>query len=36
MEVLSDRDGVDVDRSAATISAARREILRLLQEETDA
>ena len=36
MEVLSDRDGVDIDRSAATISAARREILRLLQEETDA
>ena len=36
MEVLSDRDGVDVERSAATISAARREILRLLQEETDA
>ena len=32
MEILSDRDGVDVSRSAATISAARQEILRLLHE----
>lgn len=35
MEILSDRDGIDIDRSAATISAARHEILRLLQEEKD-
>ena len=35
MEVLCDRDGVAVDRSAATISAARREILRLIQEEAE-
>ena len=34
MEILADCDGVEIDRSAATISAARREILRLLQEET--
>ena len=33
MEILSDRDGVEVSRGAATISAARQEILRLLQEE---
>ena len=30
MEILRDRDGVDVNRGAATISAARQEILRLL------
>ena len=35
MSVLCDRDGVAVDRSAATISAARREILRLIQEEAE-
>ena len=33
MEVLRDVDGLDADRSAATIGAARREILRLLKEE---
>ena len=33
MEILSDRDGVEVSRGAATISAARQEILRLLHEE---
>ena len=33
MEILRDRDGVDVNRGAATISAARQEILRLLDEE---
>ena len=33
MEILAGEDGVDVDRGAATISAARREILRLLGEE---
>ena len=33
MEILRDRDGVDVNRSAATISAARQEILRLLDGE---
>ena len=33
MEILSDRDGVEVSRGAATISAARQEILRLLREE---
>ena len=32
MEILRDRDGLDADRSAATIGAARREINRLLQE----
>ena len=32
MEILRDRDGVEVSRSAATISAARREILRLARE----
>ena len=30
MEILRKRDGVDVNGGAATISAARREILRLL------
>nr|WP_275967503.1 ATP-binding cassette domain-containing protein [Pseudoflavonifractor phocaeensis] len=34
MEVLRDVDGLDADGSAATIGAARREILRLLKEET--
>lgn len=34
MEILSEQDGVSIDRSAATISAARREILRLIQEGT--
>ena len=34
MEILSDVDGVDIDRSAATISAARREILRLINKES--
>lgn len=36
MGILRDIDGLDTDRSAATIGAARREILRLLrqQEET--
>ncbi len=33
MEILSDRDGVEVSRGVATISAARQEILRLLHEE---
>ncbi len=33
MEILRDRDGVDVNRGAATISAARQEILRLLDGE---
>ena len=33
MEILRDRDGLDADRSAATIGAARREILRLLTQE---
>ncbi len=33
MEILSDRDGLSIDRGAATIGAARREILRLLREE---
>ena len=33
MEILSDRDGIPVDRSAATIGRARREILRLLEEK---
>lgn len=33
MEILHDRDGVDVSRSAATISAARHEILGLLDQE---
>ncbi|MGE4353866.1 MAG: ATP-binding cassette domain-containing protein [Oscillospiraceae bacterium] len=33
MEILADVDGLPVDRSAATISAARREILRLLREQ---
>ena len=33
MEVLRDVDGLDADRSVATIGAARREILRLLKEE---
>ena len=32
MEILADRDGVSVDRSAATIGAARQELLRLLRE----
>ena len=34
MDTLRDRDGVDADPAAATIGAARREILRLLKEET--
>ena len=34
MEVLRDIDGMDASCSAATIGAARREILRLLREET--
>ena len=34
MDILRDRDGVDADPAAATIGAARREILRLLKEET--
>ena len=33
MEILRDRDGVDVNRGAATISAARQEILRPLDGE---
>lgn len=33
MEILRDRDGVDVNRGAATISAARQEVLRLLDGE---
>ena len=33
MDILRDRDGVDADPAAATIGAARREILRLLKEE---
>ena len=33
MEVLRDVDGLDTDLSAATIGAARREILRMLKEE---
>ncbi|OUN85309.1 energy-coupling factor ABC transporter ATP-binding protein [Flavonifractor sp. An52] len=33
MEVLREVDGLDADRSAATIGAARREILRMLKEE---
>ena len=33
MEILRDRDGLEADRSAATIGAARREILRLLTQE---
>ena len=33
MEVLRDVDGLDADRSVATIGAARREILRMLKEE---
>ena len=33
MEILNDRDGVAVSRGAATISAARQEILRLLAGE---
>ncbi len=33
MEVLRDVDGLNADGSAATIGAARREILRLLKEE---
>ena len=33
MEILSDRDGIPVDRSAATIGRARRELLRLLEEK---
>lgn len=33
MEILRDVDGLDADRSAATIGAARREIKRLLQEK---
>ncbi|WP_297208766.1 ATP-binding cassette domain-containing protein [uncultured Flavonifractor sp.] len=33
MEVLRQADGLDTHRSAATIGAARREILRLLKEE---
>ena len=33
MEVLRDVDGLDADLSAATIGAARREILRMLKEE---
>ena len=33
MEVLREVDGLDTDRSAATIGAARREILRMLKEE---
>ena len=32
MEILHDQDGVEVCRSAATISAARREILHLLRQ----
>ena len=32
MEILRDLDGLDADRSAATISAARREIKRLIEE----
>ena len=31
MEILADRDGLQVDRSAATIGAARQELLRLLR-----
>ena len=33
MEILRDVDGLDADRSAATISAARREIKRILGTE---
>ena len=33
MEVLSEKDGLTSDRSAATIGAARREILRMLEEK---
>ena len=33
MEVLREADGLAADRSAATIGAARREILRMLKEE---
>ena len=33
MEILRERDGVEINRSAATIGAARHEILRLLREE---
>ena len=33
MEILGQVDGLDADPSAATISAARREILRLLKQE---
>ena len=33
MEILSDRDGIPVDRSAATIGRARRELLRLLEKK---
>ena len=33
MEVLRDRDGLTADPSAATIGAARREILRMLEEK---
>ena len=32
MEILQEQDGLDADRSAATISAARREIKRLIEE----
>lgn len=33
MEILAEEDGLPADRSAATIGAARKEILRLLKEE---
>lgn len=33
MEILYDKDNLNIDRSVATISGARKEILRLLQEE---
>ncbi len=33
MEILQEKDGLQVDAGAATISAARREIIRLLEEE---
>lgn len=33
MEILADKDGLNLDKSVATISGARRELLHLLQEE---
>ena len=33
MEILREQDGLDADVSAATISAVRRELLRLLKQE---